>query len=223
MKHIGQIIGQSDMRSTLTRRESLCWGFAGLFGIAAGVSATSAFSQSVLSNLKELFALLPDWSQASVKTPMTQSDLVNLKEVSVKFLEAVEQGRQEELESALQSYIEVADLPKMSGLYLLFHIIFDLPDIIGAPQWSFFGSWVSKQDATVVGSKKQEDDFHPSWPVYLARISNKLFINSNDNPQSVSEKSAYRIWDEYQYLKSKYKFRPSTYIAAVEFIFVANE
>lgn len=177
-----------------------------------------------------LFDMLPNWVQADAATPMTMGDLVNLKDASVAFLKHVENGRAAGIENELRQYIESHCKPgesfnagKASGLYLLLRIIFELPDLVPATEWQSFGGWYSVADERAVKEKQESDDFHPSWPIYIARISNKLYVKSSDVPSPAASQPVYRIWDEYQYMRGKFKFRTSDYISGLEFIFIAGE
>ncbi len=214
----------------VSRRDGLKLGAGAVMALVMSPAVAQQRAGNAAAVEKPLFELLPNWSLASADKPMTVTDLVNLKDAAVRFLKRVENGELPALEAELGEFAirnyqpgSTFNAGDASGFFLLLRIVFEVPDITGANEAWDFGGWHPAEDILALKEKREADDFHPGWPVYLARISNKLYVRSNAAAKSSGSRSDYRALDEYSYMRSKYRFRTAESISKMEFIFVVGK
>lgn len=142
----------------------------------------------------DLDGLLPDWSAKSAN-PAAYATLLR---AGVQFLSAPEDARGEAVQSYARHYcLPHFDLPKASGVYLLFRVVFNLPKRHPREQAKVFGGWL--HPSVNDGSRY----FDLSWPIHIDEADGVLSIALFPGYFG----KGYDAAGEYDWMRTQFPFR----------------
>ena len=147
---------------------------------------------------------LPEWSKTI--DPRYKADWTNLKPAAQSFLRMSALEQKEAVAEYSKKYcFPKLDLPKASGLYLLFRVLFELPaGGMDRAKVSSFGGWLHP-------SIGEPGAYQISWPV-TATVEQGNLILTIDRFTGYSGKG-YDGAAEFDFLRSHFPFRKEAEIA----------
>ncbi len=157
----------------------------------------------------DLADLLPDWQSTLDRS--VQVDYGGLKAAAIKMARAPRCVHRPVLESYLRAYgghIEYDDA-KMSGLFVLMRVIFDLPT-------QYTGRDVQKHGWWDRPSRKAGEGFFMSWPVREDPSGRLLEIDGCRGAVMAGGGLRYNPLHEYEYFAERFPMRTVAEIQALE-------
>ena len=150
---------------------------------------------------------LPDWSGTA--DPEVHLNYDPLRKAAAAFLSLSEPERQHWVRqySANHCFPRI-DLPKASGLYLLFRLVFDLPAEFPREETKVFGGWLH------ASTTKHSEPFDLSWPAALDLKNNTVRIDRFRGYRG----KGYDAIGEYEYFLEKFHLRSPAILAKVTFL-----
>jgi hypothetical protein len=148
--------------------------------------------------MSTLFDRLPTWSKTI--NPKEQPNFSILKEVALDFLRMPPDMRRKEVEAySSRVCFPRMDLPRASGLYVFFRVVFELPASHPRSQTKVFGGWIHPSVGDLIA------DFDLSWPVRIDAEKDSYSLNIQ--PFQGYKGKGYDAIGEYDYFVAHFPLR----------------